>query len=122
MTASVTLDRPWIHEAANQANNHQFISGRPDGEWERPGETREYGERLRVVTFGVPRDGLSIVLVDVTAEQVEWLKGLAGDIVMYRDRYRLGFFTYFAVKPREYHGYNFAVQLALTEASFDVAV
>lgn len=110
----VTLDRLWIHDAADLDTYLRFYTADRTDPRTKNGSVRGYANgRNRVITVPGAKRNLQVTLRLVTSANLETLEDWRGTLVMVRDHLGdLFFATFFTVTPVAYKdrsGYDVAV-------------
>lgn len=114
--ASVTLDKLWLHDAADPATYLALPARVPDEVDSAVGEVRTYaGGRQRVVTRAARPRKLNYELIRVSSSDLETLRGWKGTILLLRDYHgRRLWGVYFELGIKNWRGE------AAHDVSFDV--
>lgn len=124
--ATVLLETLWLNDAADLTDSMTFPSMKALGASpQTPGEVRLYANgRLRAVNRSGRQQQLAVQLPACSREQVTWIEGHAGRLLLVRDdRSRKFYGTYYNPSIDE-HGYddNADVSLSLVEITHSEAV
>lgn len=124
--ASITLDRAWVHNGADPSDNRRFWSAQPPPSDDDAvaGDIRAAADgTLRLVTTGERRRTIPVGLVDVSDQELAWLRALAGQLVLYRDSWgRKLWGAYLSVGVTRLPDVNWRVTLNLLEVTHSESI